>query len=110
VPRAPKKCGNYECEERVRGRKYCDVHTKPWQGSTRSGTHTSSADQALRAQVLREEPVCACGAPATDAGHIVAHVHGGLYVRANLRGQCRSCNVRQIATDRRGVGGEHPAG
>jgi 5-methylcytosine-specific restriction endonuclease McrA len=100
MPRAPKECGKQGCEERVRGRKYCDAHTQAWQGSTRSGTHTSAADQRLRAQVLLEEPFCACGAPATEAGHIRPHAYGGRYERDNLRGQCRPCNVRQIASDR----------
>jgi 5-methylcytosine-specific restriction enzyme A len=96
-----KKCGKAECEERVRGGvRYCEQHSKAWQGSTRSGANTTQADKRLRAQVLLEEPFCACGAPATEAGHIRPHAYGGAYTRDNLRGQCRPCNVRQIAEDR----------
>ena len=102
MPRAPKKCGRDGCEERVRGRRNCPTHTVAWQGSTRTHANTTQADQDLRAQVLREEPRCRdCGGPSTEAGHIVPHVLGGEYVRSNLKGQCRPCNVRQIAQDRR---------
>lgn len=101
MPRAPKACGKPGCDERVRGRRYCEAHTVAWEGSTRSGANTTQADKRLRAQVLAEEPVCACGAPSTEAGHIVPHAHGGAYVRENLRGQCTRCNRKQIQTDRR---------
>lgn len=44
--------------------------------------------------------MCACGALAIEAGHIVPRAHGGTYTRDNLTGQCRSCNVAQIALDK----------
>nr|WP_280790798.1 HNH endonuclease signature motif containing protein [Blastococcus sp. CT_GayMR19] len=92
----------------MRARKYCDAHTRAWQGSARAGATRSRADKQLRAQVLAEEPTCRdCGAPATEAGHIVSFARGGAYVRDNLKGQCRSCNLNQMFADR-GVGGEHP--
>jgi 5-methylcytosine-specific restriction endonuclease McrA len=101
MPRAPRKCANRECEVRVRNKSYCDEHKpKAWQGSTRSGATRSQREQDLRAQVLREEPVCACGAPSTVAGHIVPHAYGGPYVRSNLKGQCEPCNLAQIHSDR----------
>ncbi len=100
-PRAPKKCGKPECEERVRGRKYCEQHTVAWQGSTRRHANDSAADRRLRDQVKREEPTCRdCGALTTVAGHIVPHAYGGAYVRENLKGQCTPCNTWQIQTDR----------
>jgi 5-methylcytosine-specific restriction endonuclease McrA len=105
MPRAPKACGKPGCEERVRGRRYCEAHTVAWEGSARAGATRSRADKQLRAQVLAEEPVCACGAPSTEAGHIVAHARGGPYTRDNLTGQCRACNLAALAEDRRGVGG-----
>ena len=100
MPRAPKKCATATCEERVRGSRHCVAHTpKPWQGST--GPRRTQAAQDLREQVMREEPTCRdCGAPSTEAGHIIPHAYGGAYVRGNLKGQCRKCNVAQIATDR----------
>lgn len=103
MPRAPKPCGKTGCDELVRGTKYCPTHTVSWQGSTRAGATRSRADKQLRADVLREEPWCRdCGAPSTEAGHIVPHAQGGAYVRSNLKGQCRPCNLNQMFADRSG--------
>jgi 5-methylcytosine-specific restriction endonuclease McrA len=99
MPRAPKPCGRTGCTERVRGRTYCEQHTpEPWNGghgSTRKG-------RGLRAVVLEEEPFCRdCWvAPSVEAGHIIPVCRGGAYVRSNLKGQCRACNVAQIQRDR----------
>ena len=99
MPRAKKQCGKAGCDERVRGRTYCAAHEPAaWRGST--GPRRTQAMQDLREQVLREEPVCACGEPAVEAGHIVGHAYGGAYVRSNLRGQCRACNLAQMRADR----------
>lgn len=52
----------------------------------------------LRAQVLREEPVCHwCGRrPSTQADHVVELARGGApYDRSNLVGACRQCNSRR---------------
>lgn len=110
MPRAPKKCGKPDCEERVRGHKYCPDHTVAWEGSTRSQANITGPERRLRLAVLQEEPTCRdCGAPSTVAGHIRPHAYGGAYVRENLKGQCAPCNTAQIQTDRRkylgGVGG-----
>lgn len=99
MPRAPKACGHLGCPEKVVGRTYCEEHTpEKWSGghgSTRQG-------RGLRAQVLREEPICRdCGIrPSAEAGHIIARVYGGRYVRSNLKGQCRPCNLDQMQRDR----------
>lgn len=101
MPRAPKQCGYLGCPVRVRGRTYCVDHTPvAWQGS-----HTPMstwAHRKLRTQVLEEEPLCrdCMCARSTDAGHIIPASQGGLYVRDNLKGQCRPCNLAQIAKDR----------
>jgi hypothetical protein len=73
-----------------------------WSGglNAHQGHGTTRAQQQLVAQVLAEEPWCRCGQPATEAGHIVPRSQGGRYVRENLTGQCRPCNLRQIQTDR----------
>lgn len=98
MPRAPKACGNRFCKNKVRGKTYCpDCQPEAWDGghgSTRKG-------RTLREQVLREEPSCRdCGGVSTEAGHIVPKAYGGEYTRANLKGQCRVCNLAQIASDR----------
>jgi 5-methylcytosine-specific restriction protein A len=100
MPRAPKKCGRPGCEERVTGgTTYCPDHTEAWAGAGRGSTR---AWRRTRAQVLEEEPTCRdCGAPSTEAGHIVPKAYGGGDERSNLKGQCTRCNRAQIAIDRR---------
>lgn len=43
--------------------------------------------------MLAEEPVCPCGAPATEVDHIVPRERGGDDRRENLRGMCKPCNL-----------------
>jgi len=53
----------------------------------------------VRAQVLREEPTCRmCGAPSTEADHIIPLQAGGdPYDRANLQGLCKTHNASKGA-------------
>lgn len=106
MPRAPKQCAR--CGALVRARTYCDdcAQARQWQGA---GHGSTRAQQRIREQVLAEEPVCACGAPATEAGHLVARSLGGGYERGNLTGQCRPCNLAQMIRDRADVGAWEPA-
>lgn len=101
MPRAPKQCA-YKggCIERVIGRPYCAVHTRAWEGS--HSPSSTRAHRTLRIQVLSEEPVCMdCHVnPSTEVGHIVPAYRGGKYMRSNLKGQCRPCNLAQIQQDR----------
>lgn len=71
----------------------------PWRAKGRSTRPraTSAARgygaawRRLRAQVLREQPVCAvdtCDRPATDVHHLVAKARGGTDDRRNLIGLC----------------------
>lgn len=85
----------------------CPEHRRaPWQGAGKGRTR---AQRALALRVVAEEPVCACGAPSTQAGHIVAKAYGGRYERSNLKGQCWPCNLRQIHADRlRHANGHRP--
>ena len=54
----------------------------------------------LRAQVLREEPLCrSCGAPATDVDHIIPRAKGGTHHRANLQSLCRPCHRTKTQRD-----------
>lgn len=96
--RAPKFCANSSCPNKVVGRSYCDDHApQAWSG----GYGSTRTWRKLRAQVLTEEPICACGAPATDAGHIVPRSQGGPDTRSNLVGQCEPCNLAQMRADRK---------
>ncbi len=80
--------------------RYCPRCTPPpWQGA---GGGSTRAGRKLRAQVLAEEPTCRdCGAPSTDAGHIIAKAKGGPYTRDNLKGQCTRCNLAQLYEDKK---------
>lgn len=105
-PRGPKHCGRAGCTTLVTGRTYCDQHRPaPWSGGLTGiqGHGTTRRQRALVAHVLTEEPVCRdCGmAPSTEAGHIIPRSQGGQYVRDNLKGQCRPCNLAQVRRDRR---------
>lgn len=55
---------------------------------------STRAERVIRGLVLaRDHYTCqVCGAPATDAGHIVARHHGGDYTLDNLEAQCTACN------------------
>lgn len=57
---------------------------------------STRAERAIRAEVMeRDGGVCqraGCGAPATDAGHLVARHHGGTYTPDNLQAECGLCN------------------
>ena len=54
----------------------------------------------LRADVLAEEAWCVCGAPATEAGHVISRAAGGPDARWNMVGQCHECHVAQLDRDR----------
>ncbi len=103
-PRRVTVCATPGCPELATRRGKCDTHATPaWAGSTRGGS--TRATRRLRAQVLAEEPTCRdCGGVATEAGHIIPAAYGGTYERHNLKGQCRACNVQQIADDKRRYG------
>lgn len=47
---------------------------------------------AIRARVLREEPICPCGRPATQVDHVQPLTRGGTHERGNLQALCASCH------------------
>lgn len=53
--------------------------------------------QAIRLNVLREEPVCEdCDrAPSVHVDHVVALEKGGTHDRSNLRALCPSCHSKK---------------
>ncbi|MEG6507059.1 HNH endonuclease [Nitratidesulfovibrio sp. 1201_IL3209] len=64
-----------------------------------------AAWRRLRADVLRDEPLCReCArqgrvTPATDVDHIVARSRGGTDDRANLQPLCHRCHSRKTARE-----------
>lgn len=56
--------------------------------------------QALRARILRAEPLCrTCGAPATDVDHITPRHLGGTDDPTNLAPLCRTCHQQKTLTE-----------
>ena len=53
-----------------------------------------------RARFLRAHPLCACGAPATEAHHIIPRCDGGSDRWNNLRAMCKSCHSSLTAFGR----------
>jgi 5-methylcytosine-specific restriction protein A len=80
-----KVCSVHGCPNLTKGSR-CARH-RYRNGSTR-------AWREVRAFVLRRDGyVCwQCGAPATDADHIVPKVEGGSDQASNLRASCAKCN------------------
>jgi 5-methylcytosine-specific restriction enzyme A len=59
--------------------------------------YTSRAWRTLRAWVLEQEPICACGQPTTDVDHVLPRrTHPHLeFVRMNLQALCHACHARR---------------
>lgn len=97
---ALRPCPTPGCARLVRqGR--CEQHARPgrpaWAGAGKGHT---VRNQALRAQVMREEPTCRlCGAPSKIADHIIPLGQHGLDVRENLQGLCASCSGTKSARE-----------
>lgn len=55
---------------------------------------STRAERVIRDLVMaRDHWTCQkCGAPAADAGHIIARHHGGSYTLENLQAECITCN------------------
>jgi 5-methylcytosine-specific restriction enzyme A len=76
----------------------CPDHSrKPWaarRGISRQQRGYDAKHEALRRQVLSEEPICRrCGfRPSVIGDHIVALSLGGKTVRGNLQGLCERCS------------------
>lgn len=59
--------------------------------------YRSTEWRALRAAVLRRDPICktpSCGRPSQHADHIKPRSRGGTDTMGNLRGLCWSCHSR----------------
>jgi len=78
----------------------------PWASTKGSSTERGYGWrwQKLRAQVLREEPLCRACAPrvvaATDVDHVVSKAKGGTDDRSNLQPLCEPCHKAKTARDR----------
>jgi 5-methylcytosine-specific restriction protein A len=57
----------------------------------------------LRALILQRDPLCSCGAPATEVDHVRAKALGGNDDPSNLVGRCRTCHASKTGRDARMV-------
>lgn len=99
MPRAPKKCANADCEERVQGRTYCKTHTPMnWEAKPRYAT---AEHRAWRKQVLaRAKGQCelryqGCTHRATEADHTIPTAEGGTTTLDNGKAACAPCHQKK---------------
>ena len=55
--------------------------------------------QKLREKVLKRQPLCPCGAAATQVDHVIPKRRGGKDSIKNLQGLCGGCHSRKTATE-----------
>lgn len=58
----------------------------------------------VRAAFLKAHPVCDCGAPASEADHVIPLREGGSHAWANLRARCKPCHSSKTAAHDGGFG------
>lgn len=105
MPRAPKKCANPQCEERVVARTYCTTHTPVWKTTTRRQRLPSNwpalreaAKQAAngRCQALVHHRLC------DGVGDECDHIHpGDDHSPLNLQWLSTVCHKAKTARESR---------
>lgn len=118
MPRAPKQCAT--CSALTAGGKtYCDqCQPNGWatHPSARNTRYSRTETRAFHRAVLAREPNCRqCGAPATQADHIIPVSQGGTNdPRTNGQGLCDQCHAHKTKREQRqrtgGVGEPLPGG
>lgn len=96
-------CLTPSCPNPATYRGRCSTCSRPRERATHPNRHiyASKRWQLLRRRVLFNQPLCACGAIATDVDHIVPIEQGGLpYTMSNLQPMCHSCHATK--TNREG--------
>lgn len=103
-PRHP--CARPGCPELITSdRRYCDEHERTLQRSYNAARPSASRRgygpswRQLRLMFLREHPLCACGAPATEVDHIVPLARGGTNEESNLQALCKACHSAKTARE-----------
>lgn len=102
MPRAPKPCGRFGCDELVVGRTYCSEHARrppsPSSIAARDPKERARRSQAVAEWVAVNGWVCPGYERAPHesrdltARHTTPVAHGGTEIRGVL---CRSCNSRE---------------
>lgn len=100
-PRSP--CTEPGCPELVDRPGKCPAHRRDYDRELKR-RHTwrnyGGDWPKIRAQVLAEEPLCPCGARATDVDHVVPLRRGGTHQRSNLQPLCKPCHASKSAKER----------
>lgn len=88
-------CLEPHCHTPATHRGRCTTHARTNERTTHPNKHlyNSARWRNTRTRVLFEQPLCECGAIATDVDHITAMDAGGdPWARSNLQALCRSCH------------------
>ena len=99
-------CGPHKEAAQERARQWKAEREKERESASRRGY--GARWRRLRAEVLREEPLCReCRkagriVPATDVDHIVARADGGTDDRGNLQPLCHACHSRKTVCENGG--------
>jgi 5-methylcytosine-specific restriction enzyme A len=96
----PRQCREPGCAGKTLQGSRCPRHSRAWVGGQPASAY-GPGWATLRTRVLAEQPLCRCGAPATEVDHIMAKAFGGTDDRSNLRGVCHRCHIDKTATDSR---------
>jgi 5-methylcytosine-specific restriction protein A len=98
-PRTP--CTVPGCPELVERAGKCRPHQREYDRQRRRRAAVWSdygqAWRRIRLDVLAEQPLCRCGAPATEVDHIKPLRRGGTHDRTNLRAMCKRCHSSKTA-------------
>jgi 5-methylcytosine-specific restriction protein A len=88
-------CLTPRCPNPATYRGRCATHSTTHNRATHHNRalYNSKRWKRTRERVLYEQPLCPCGAIATDVDHITAIEAGGdPWARANLQGLCHPCH------------------
>lgn len=94
---APTRCLVSGCAAYAVARGRCADHYVPWEQRSRRNENIDHRRAARwRRDVMRRDDLCTCGAPATEADHIIPVADGGArYDVANGQGLCSPCHARK---------------
>lgn len=99
--RPPTPCTVPGCPALVDRPGKCKPHKREYDGERRRRTAAWSdygqTWRRIRLEVLVEQPLCPCGARATEVDHIKPLRSGGGHERSNLRALCKRCHSSKTA-------------
>jgi 5-methylcytosine-specific restriction protein A len=113
MPIAPRRpCNRAGCPALIeQGQRFCPAHQQQHRQASeerrtprlQAGFYSSKEWRRMRAIVLRDEPLCACGQSSDTVDHIIdRRKRPDLALeRSNLKGMCSGCHSRKTATDHR---------